>query len=1495
MVYARLKESTKSYSATFKVTKCKNINKRNKILKKIGSSLMKKSSLFETAVMHKKTAMATIEDDIKQCQGSACKELPMSQRQHATKVCHHSACQEQNEMNPVMLCSSCDSRDHPGNLSSHLRFDVQVNLQRKGSVRSINSDSGTEEDTDPAYRFDKKNRTYSSARRFFNISAAKNRGKLKKINSFEDSSKELFTLQFYDNEENVLDVEKVPVRKGKSLKDSIETLLTNRGLDFNTHSVFLDSSKTPLPLAFDTFPLGGNTLHVKANQAMKVDERIMILMKNAEEDKRQQGQRQKKNLISLYKDDDATVGGKVLPNATNKLRKSGIFSSAKDVSIKSLTDVLTHYGLNGFDLDIDIGENVPAETTADIILEDSWTDVITETETMSRQQKIQQEAIWELLITERNYLRKVRVIIQVFEKCLVNLQRENFLTEVENQRLFSNINDVFEANLTFWQEYLKQVVEEARSTKKPIKPSQLLDSFAKFEDLFEPYIKYCLEESSCVKYLKYVKNTHDHFEEYLTWCENHQQCNRLKLADLLVKPMQRVTKYGLLLKTVLGKTTDEEERLSLLNMINQVEQFVTKINTTLRLRHEQQKLEGVLRRIESYNPVEVANEEVERVISDYCNFNLRGKIPGLPEKEQRCILLEGPMKMIEKHGRSEVHVFLFTDVLVLAKMKKGSDKLRIIRQPYRLSKILIHPLRDVGSFVLIYLNEYDVLVTAFTLEVKVNEHLNWIQTIEKAKNRYLKARVGNGSTLDFFDDEASSLLSPSTSVQYVQDISPSPDRRSMTVVGEDPRTFSTQEGQPAIVVTDDLRSRSSVAITDHSRHQSIPATNEVAVKRSLSDPKSGPWNRDKKNRSRPISLVSDRDTASWVLNNEERNRSGSIPSDISEGRSSGIGDSFRSINSDGAVQLSRDSGLSMKAFNSYTEVSSVAKLKARFESDCHSPTEESSNSSISTTSPLAVGSEAISTSQCSTTTTTTPVARRTTPPDFMEHHSTIQEEEEQSSNNSCDKITEPVPFTFDIEDDSCESLMTSNDGSSTIQPSSQDSPYENIDHIKQSIINVSMTDKLSNSKIKYFEDFCVQCDLSHDKIEEVVEEIKVNASTQSEDSIHERDVIHTAIQCDSCLLCDVSTQCGDFIHLSGTCDSDTEDGEIHPVKVPFMSETAIRPSSAPPTYIHTPMLDMLTGKKQPRSILKHSFSDLNLTTVHDYPNDDINVIHSRSRSDEPQTTKRHRNSTPAYEFPGMKALQTLSESLESSLRRQTTGEKSTTVKSYDESSNLQNASNTSCISQKSTPPSLRKVALINSSSPVQLRTTNASRFDQASMARTNSDVSHTLVPLRDHSTKKKSENKRNTWHDFDSVALLERIEQTKYGPEGRTGHEANSPMSNSTVKKSMSKSTECLNAPKKQMSFKKTLLKKFSTANVFERQDGGSSSSHDDSVEEKMTKKQLEKERKRMKKEQRQREKEEKKKEKQSKRRSSSISSSGSSSVSSKQYTHDGVVVGKTR
>lgn len=46
-------------------------------------------------------------------------------------------------------------------------------------------------------------------------------------------------------------------------RESMEPLFEGQDFSFTTHSVFLDSSNTPLPLAFDTFPLGGNVLHVR--------------------------------------------------------------------------------------------------------------------------------------------------------------------------------------------------------------------------------------------------------------------------------------------------------------------------------------------------------------------------------------------------------------------------------------------------------------------------------------------------------------------------------------------------------------------------------------------------------------------------------------------------------------------------------------------------------------------------------------------------------------------------------------------------------------------------------------------------------------------------------------------------------------------------------------------------------------------------------------------------------------------------------------------------------------------------------------------------------------------------------------------------------------------------------------------------------------------------------------------------------------------------------
>lgn len=46
----------------------------------------------------------------------------------------------------------------------------------------------------------------------------------------------------------------------------------------------------------------------------------------------------------------------------------------------------------------------------------------------------------------------------------------------------------------------------------------------------------------------------------IQWGETKKQCNRLKLADMVAKPHQRLTKYPLLLKSILKKTDEPSAR-----------------------------------------------------------------------------------------------------------------------------------------------------------------------------------------------------------------------------------------------------------------------------------------------------------------------------------------------------------------------------------------------------------------------------------------------------------------------------------------------------------------------------------------------------------------------------------------------------------------------------------------------------------------------------------------------------------------------------------------------------------------------------------------------------------------------------------------------------------------------------------------------------------------------------------------------------------------------
>nr|XP_009304321.1 pleckstrin homology domain-containing family G member 5 isoform X3 [Danio rerio] len=407
------------------------------------------------------------------------------------------------------------------------------------------------------------------------------------------------------------------------------------------------------------------------------------------------------------------------------------------------------------------------EEEPNLELEESWKQLLENPEILTRRQCHQQEAIWELLQTESDYIKKLHVITDLFLCGLLNLQESGLLTEVEPTRLFSNIQDIVQLHSSLWTEVMLPALEKARQKRTMLNPTELHQGFSTFGFRFKPYIRYCMEEEGCMEYMRTLLKDNELFRIYVTWAETHKQCNRLKLTDMLVKPHQRLTKYPLLLKSVLKKTDDPPTREAINRMVAAVECFINSVDSQMRHREEKQKLAAIAGRIEAYEAVEGASEEVERILKEYNNFDLMAPVMGAPPEETRQLLLEGALKMKEgKESRMDVYCFLFTDVLLITKPVKRVEKVKVIRQPLVIHNVVCRELKDPGSFLLIYLNEFGCAVASYCFQANSGaQGRSWIEAIYNAQNQLqrLRSETQRDESDEKDEDETESSMSTSSS------------------------------------------------------------------------------------------------------------------------------------------------------------------------------------------------------------------------------------------------------------------------------------------------------------------------------------------------------------------------------------------------------------------------------------------------------------------------------------------------------------------------------------------------------------------------------------------------------------------------------------------------------------------------------------------------------------------------------------------------------------
>jgi len=322
----------------------------------------------------------------------------------------------------------------------------------------------------------------------------------------------------------------------------------------------------------------------------------------------------------------------------------------------------------------------------------------------------------------------------------------------------------------------------------------------------------------------------------------------------------------------------------ILLQIKKAETFVSDINRTLRQRFESEKLETCLQQFEYYTISKAASEEVKWTAIEFLKTNIQC----LPTEEPRCLLKRGSMKILDKKGRGDMDIvaLLFTDVLVLTKLKRSTNQLQIIRQLFFLDKItLVKSQSSSDGIVFIYLDEYGLLASTFMLEVSENERDTWIATIERAKVRYENARAGEGSTLDFFNDD-----------YYVPVI----DNSNIDLKDTQAQFRSHAHYESTIDRVESQR-----------REHTNLVTEKTATFRK-------DFNHREKTYSRPVSRIhsAPEDTMkSWVLGGIKRK---SLPNDIESNAS----ESFRSNKSDSDVKnINRELSDTLRTYRSIPEIS----------------------------------------------------------------------------------------------------------------------------------------------------------------------------------------------------------------------------------------------------------------------------------------------------------------------------------------------------------------------------------------------------------------------------------------------------------------------------------------------------------------------------------------------------------------------------------------------
>ncbi|KAJ3116826.1 Myosin 10A, isoform D [Physocladia obscura] len=244
-----------------------------------------------------------------------------------------------------------------------------------------------------------------------------------------------------------------------------------------------------------------------------------------------------------------------------------------------------------------------------------------------------QEIIYEIITTERDYVLDLEIVRNVWmERC----RASKIVQGKDISVIFSNIEAILPVN----SELLKRLEErQAMHTNHIIE--QIGDIFIKVSDYLKMYTMYCSNHPYALMKLQSIRQSRA-ATKFLDSIAALPECRNLDLPNFLLKPIQRICKYPLLLRELIKVTpAGHADYENLKIALSKIETVVAIVNEGTRMAENVQKmLDLQARLITKINVV-------------------------MPS---RLLIKNGQIDYISKKSeRKRCELYLFNDMLILAK------------------------------------------------------------------------------------------------------------------------------------------------------------------------------------------------------------------------------------------------------------------------------------------------------------------------------------------------------------------------------------------------------------------------------------------------------------------------------------------------------------------------------------------------------------------------------------------------------------------------------------------------------------------------------------------------------------------------------------------------------------------------------------------------------------------------------------------------------------